>query len=165
MEEVPAIHQNGVITQYEVEYNQSTFDSVPTTQNIIVDSTMAVLTGLEEYVEYSIQVRGYTGVGSGPYSDAMNMTTNQDGELFVCNSYSSILLLIFLQSPVPSSFPMNMSATTLSASEIRVNWTTFPEIDHNGIITNYEKSSSTRVWLLLLIHQVTQCLSHQIQPL
>ena len=99
---VPAIDQNGVITQYEVEYNQSTFDSVPTTQNIIVNPTMAVLTGLEEYVEYSIQVRAYTSVGPGPYSDAMNMTTNQDGELFVCNSYSSILLLHFLT--ISSSF-------------------------------------------------------------
>ena len=78
-EEVPAIDQNGVITQYEVEYNQSTFDSVPTTQNIIVNSTMTVLTGLEEYVEYSIRVRAYTSVGPGPYSDVVTVTTNEDG--------------------------------------------------------------------------------------
>ena len=78
-EEVPAIDQNGVITQYEVEYNQSTFDSVPTTQNIIVNSTMAVLTELEEYVEYSIRVRAYTSVGPGPYSDVVTVTTNEDG--------------------------------------------------------------------------------------
>ena len=79
---VPAIDQNGVITQYEVEYNQSTFDSVPTTQNIIVNSTMTVLTGLEEYVEYSIQVRAYTSQGPGPYTDAIYVTTDEDGKAF-----------------------------------------------------------------------------------
>ena len=78
-EEVPAIDQNGVITQYEVEYNQSTFDSVPATQNKIVNSTMTVLTGLEEYVEYSIQVRAYTSVGPGPQSNVTFVTTDEDG--------------------------------------------------------------------------------------
>ena len=63
-----------------MEYNQFTFDSVPTTENMIVNSTMAVLTGLQEYVDYSIRVRAYTGVGPGPYSDVMNVTTNEDGK-------------------------------------------------------------------------------------
>ena len=79
-EEVPAIDQNGVITQYEVEYNQSTFDSVPATQNKIVNSTMTVPTGLEEYVEYSIQVRAYTSVGPGPYSDVVMERTEENGK-------------------------------------------------------------------------------------
>ena len=78
-EEVPAIDQNGVITQYEVEYTQSTFVSVPMTQTITVASTMAALTGLEEFVEYSIRVRAYTSVGPGPYSDAVMETTDEDG--------------------------------------------------------------------------------------
>ena len=76
---VPPIDQNGVITQYEVEYTQSTFASVPMTQTITVTSTMAVLTGLEEFVEYSIRVRAYTSVGAGPYSDAVVERTREDG--------------------------------------------------------------------------------------
>ena len=78
-DEVPAIDQNGIITQYEVEYNQSTFDSVPTIQNMTVNSTMAVLTGLQEYVEYSIRVRAYTSEGPGPYSDDEIQRTEEDG--------------------------------------------------------------------------------------
>ena len=39
---------------------------------------------------------------------------------------------------VPSGFPMNITATALSPTKIRVNWTTFPMIDHNGNITSYE---------------------------
>ena len=80
-EEVPAIDQNGVITQYEVEYTQSTFTSVTMTQTVTVASTMAVLTGLEEFVEYSIRVRAYTSVGPGPYSDAVVETTDEDGRV------------------------------------------------------------------------------------
>ena len=48
------------------------------------------------------------------------------------------MYILSFPTPVPSGFPMNLSAVTLSSSEIMVNWTTFPEIDHNGILTSYE---------------------------
>ena len=80
--EVPAIDQNGIITQYEVEYNQSTFNGATMYSTITVDSsTLTVdLTGLEEYVEYSIRVRAYTSVGAGPYSDVVIERTQEDGK-------------------------------------------------------------------------------------
>ena len=79
---VPVIDLNGVITQYEVEYNQTTFSEVSTT--LMVDLTgsttlMVDLTGLEEYVVYSIRVRAYTSVGAGPYSDVVMEGTQEDG--------------------------------------------------------------------------------------
>ena len=79
-EPVPPIDQNGIITQYEVEYNQSSFD-INTTQTVRVDSssTMVQLTALHEYVNYSIQVRAYTEVGDGPYSDDIYERTLEDG--------------------------------------------------------------------------------------
>lgn len=40
--------------------------------------------------------------------------------------------------PVPSGFPFNITATTISSSMINVTWETFPDIDHNGILTQYE---------------------------
>ena len=78
--EVPAIDRNGIITQYEVAYTQTTFDG-NTFQSVMVNSTstMTLLTGLHEYVEYSIQVRAYTSVGPGPYSDAEFERTLEDG--------------------------------------------------------------------------------------
>ena len=77
---VTAIDQNGVITRYEVEYNQTRFSEVSMYNTTTVDSTtlMVDLTGLEEYVEYSIRVRAYTSVGAGPYSDVVTITTNED---------------------------------------------------------------------------------------
>ena len=71
---VSAIDQNGVITQYEVEYNQTTFNEVSMYNTTTVNSTtlMVDLTGLEEYVVlYIIRVRAYTSVGAGPYSDVV----------------------------------------------------------------------------------------------
>ena len=81
-EEVPAIDRNGIITQYEVEYNQSTFSGATMYNTTTVDSsTLTVdLTGLEEYVEYSIRVRAYTSVGTGPYSDIVIERTQEDGK-------------------------------------------------------------------------------------
>ena len=45
---------------------------------------------------------------------------------------------------------MNLSAVTLSSSEIMVNWTTFPEIDHNGILTSYEVQFNQTVGIFSL---------------
>ena len=78
-EPVPATDQNGVITQYEVEYNQTTFSEVSMYNTTTVNSTtlMVDLTGLEEDVEYSIRVRAYNSVGAGPYSNVVVETTQE----------------------------------------------------------------------------------------
>ena len=80
-----AIDQNGVITQYEVEFNQTTFSEVSMYNTTTVNSTtlMVDLTGLEEYVVYSIQVRAYTSVGAGPYSHVVMETTQEDGLFYL----------------------------------------------------------------------------------
>ena len=48
--------------------------------NTTVNSTtlMVDLTGLEEYVLYSIRVRAYTSVGAGPYSGVVMERTQKD---------------------------------------------------------------------------------------
>ena len=86
----PPIDQNGVIAQYEVEYNQTTFSEVSLYNGTIVSSTtlMVDLTGLDEDVEYTIRVRAYTSVGAGPYSVLVTVTTNEDCK----NYYKNVLL-------------------------------------------------------------------------
>ena len=78
---IPAIDQNGVIAQYEVEYNQTTFSEISMYNTTTVNSTtlMVDLTGLEEYVVYSIRVRAYTSVGAGPYSGVVMERTQENG--------------------------------------------------------------------------------------
>ena len=78
---VPPIDQNGVITMYQVLYHQpqETFEGRIGTETVNVTGLAATLTGLQEYVEYSISVRAYTSVGAGPYSDGVVERTNEDG--------------------------------------------------------------------------------------
>ena len=89
-EEVPAINQNGIITMYEVQYIPlETFGGQISTTTVNDTNTsllFIVLTGLEEYVQYSISVRAYTSVGPGPYGDPVPERTNSDGMLG--NNYS-----------------------------------------------------------------------------
>ena len=79
---VPEISRNGIITQYEVEVNQSTFDEVPSTRLTTTNGSvlMVELGGLEEYVEYTIRVRAYTSEGPGPFSVARMNRTWEDSE-------------------------------------------------------------------------------------
>ena len=80
---VPAIGQNGIITEYEVDYSQMEFMEIAMYNTTRVNSTTfsTVLTDLLEYVEYSVRVRAYTSAGNGSYSDIVLVTTNQDGKL------------------------------------------------------------------------------------
>ena len=79
---VSEIDRNGIITQYEVEFNQSTFNEISTSNLTTTNGSqlMVELEGLEEYVEYSVRVRAYTSVGPGPFSVAMVSRTLEDGE-------------------------------------------------------------------------------------
>ena len=79
---VPEIDRNGIITQYEVEFNQNTFSEISlsnlTTTNGL--QLMVELEGLEEFVEYTVRVRAYTSVGPGPFSVAVMNRTLEDSE-------------------------------------------------------------------------------------
>ena len=59
---------NGIITRYRVRYRisgSSNNTSQDTTNNI----SMYTVTGLASITEYVFEVRAFTRVGSGPYSD------------------------------------------------------------------------------------------------
>ena len=81
-EPVPEIDRNGIITQYEVEFNQSTFNEISTSNLTTTNGPqlMVELEGLEQYVEYTIRVRASTSVGPGPFSVAVMNRTLEDGE-------------------------------------------------------------------------------------
>ena len=79
---VPLIRQNGIITQYEVEFNQSAFSEISLSNTTSVGGLAleVVLTGLEEVVNYSIRVRALTNEGPGPYSPSESATTLEAGK-------------------------------------------------------------------------------------
>ena len=83
-EEVPAINRSGLIITYEVQYVPlQTFNGQISTNFTSTSQLNTTLTGLQEYVEYSISVRAYTSVGPGPYSDGVVNRTLEDCKLLV----------------------------------------------------------------------------------
>ncbi len=77
---VPDVHQNGIITMYEVQYEPlETFDGQIRTQTVNVSAVMMIVTlqHLQEFVNYSISVRAYTSVGEGPYSSEVTAMTQR----------------------------------------------------------------------------------------
>ena len=77
------IDQNGIIINYEVQFEPLQFTEELQTETINTTNLTASITGLEEYVQYNISVRAYTSVGPGPYSDPVTERTLEDRKL-VC---------------------------------------------------------------------------------
>lgn len=137
---VPAIHQNGLITQYDIEYNQSTFLQLSSslTETVAADNMSILLNGLEEYVIYSVRVRGHTSIGAGPYSSSQLIQTLEDGILFSLFFPTMHHEMYVPLLAVPSGYPVNIMFTPLSPTEVRLQWGPVSEIDRNGIVTRYE---------------------------
>ena len=76
------IQRNGMIARYEVQFNQSALSEISqmNSTETVAPNMMLLLENLEEFVEYSVAVRAYTGIGAGPFSPAVNNQTFEDGE-------------------------------------------------------------------------------------
>jgi len=87
-EEIPRIDQNGEILEYQVLYQPSTNFSgqIASVQMEIVPASQLNITidGLEEFLLYSVSVRGGTLAGFGPYSTELQITTAESGMLLLC---------------------------------------------------------------------------------
>jgi hypothetical protein len=67
---------------YEVLYEPlETFSGAIMSNTTVVNGETrdALLTGLEEFVHYSISVRAFTSVGEGPYSNDISLLTPPAG--------------------------------------------------------------------------------------
>ena len=89
---VDAIDRNGIITHYEVQFNQTTLlvgepltDAVNTTLN----DTNFTLTNLEEYVQYTVTVRAFTMAGVGPYSSFPDSARTDEAGVFKYMFYTT----------------------------------------------------------------------------
>ena len=75
---MPPIHRNGIITKYEVVFNQSTTDAIPLYGTNTNGTCLSAIVGpLQPFITYKISVRAYTIVGAGP-EDPMAITTTSD---------------------------------------------------------------------------------------
>ena len=82
-QEVPPIHQNGIITMYTVYYSpMETFNGTigPNLTNVSASQFSVRLLGLEEFVNYSIAVQAFTEVGSSNFSEEIVLSTLDNGK-------------------------------------------------------------------------------------
>ena len=89
--------RHGNITLYGVRFSSSDFmDSVNQTFNTSSgDETSLEVTGLEEYANYTIEVRAYTAVGPGPYSNRVDVRTLPDSECITVYVYVCIVCFVY----------------------------------------------------------------------
>jgi len=80
--ELACQEHNGVITHYEVRYNTSDFneDKSLTLNTTMGDDTSLLIEDLEEFGNYTIEVRAHTAIGAGPYSSPMDVQTLPDSK-------------------------------------------------------------------------------------
>ena len=80
-EELRGFDENGIITNYEIEFEPLDFPADIFTDTITTANLSIVIADLEEFVNYNISVRAYTSVVPGPYSDPVTVRTFEDGNI------------------------------------------------------------------------------------
>ena len=103
---------NGIITTYELMYSKNGGNLVAVNYTTLMDSFSIVLNNLDPFSTYNIQVRAYTSVGAGNFT---NRSVRTD--------------------PAPSSPPTNINATAITQTSLVLNWS--PPDDPNGNIEGY----------------------------
>ena len=98
--EPPFSEQNGILTKYRVTWRGLERDTEERLEDIPVNSTSNtsyVLTDLDAYTSYEVNVSSYTSVGAGPISST-SVTTLQDSEWNLIVFLSVSLLFIIYQN-------------------------------------------------------------------
>ena len=91
--------QNGILTKYRVTWRGLERDTEERLEDISVNSTSNtsyVLTDLDAYTSYEVNVSSFTSVGAGPTSST-TVTTLQDSELNLIVFLTVYLLFIINQ--------------------------------------------------------------------
>ena len=102
---IECIERNGIITGYTVVFQEQGRANVP---GNIVDRTFSA-TELTPFTNHTFQVAGVNDVGTGPFTDIITITTDEEGFVFIVSndvtlSISTQFLVLCLTSlPCPSS--------------------------------------------------------------
>ena len=78
-----AADQNSALTVYTVYYQAvggNFNDGASKQKTVVAPLSEAVLTGLEEYVEYNISISASTSIGEGPFSASILVRTAEAGK-------------------------------------------------------------------------------------
>ena len=87
----PLVHHNGPILSYIIRYFPSNESDMTQDSHVTADGGEAIqrktLSNLEPFTRYSFRVSAVNAAGAGPFSVAVEGTTEEDGEyLFIIGS-------------------------------------------------------------------------------
>ena len=87
----PLVHHNGPILSYIIRYFPSNESDMTQDSHVTADGGEAIqrktLSNLEPFTRYSFRVSAVNAAGAGPFSVAVERTTEEDGEhLFIIGS-------------------------------------------------------------------------------
>ena len=121
---------NGVITVYHILITEVLTGTV---FNFTSTTTSFIVPGLHPYYVYDCIISAFT-VGNGPYSQAVRITTPEDG-MFLCAN-SSVMHTFFLFS-VPSGNPVNFGGNATTSRSAVISWDPPAADQWNGVIILY----------------------------
>ena len=84
-EPVSLIDRNGIITHYEVAFNQSIIDTLPLSGSSVNDTALSATVGpLQPFIEYTLSVRAFTSVGAGPFNPTAHVAMSDPSGMPQC---------------------------------------------------------------------------------
>uniref|UniRef100_A0A8D3EAA9 Receptor-type tyrosine-protein phosphatase S n=1 Tax=Scophthalmus maximus TaxID=52904 RepID=A0A8D3EAA9_SCOMX len=115
----PVELQNGIITQYTIQYAAAEGEDTTTHQiaSIPSESSQYLLENLEKWTEYNVTVIAHTDVGAGPESLPQLIRTEED---------------------VPSGPPRKVEVEAVNSSSIKVIWRSPMPTKQHGQIRGYQ---------------------------
>ena len=128
----PFNHQNGQIQSYSiiVTYPLSGLQKLLSTNSSYTNFTIG---GLQPYSNYFFSIAAET-ISLGPYSDTVNISTVEGGELKLVHSWSTLLSQSLLIA-VPTTAPENVTIMVINATTIYLSWEGV--ITRVGILRDY----------------------------
>ena len=135
-----SVPSGSVVTGFEVRWQRDTSVGCSNEDEDTISETGVFFTlsyqisGLEPGNRYTITVTVSSAAGTAPASNSVTGTTLEIGERDRPNQF--LLCCVFL-STAPSAGPASVTAGTVTANSITVQWEEVPCLHRNGEITGY----------------------------
>ena len=133
-----SVPSDSVVTGFEIRWQRDTSVGCSDEDEDTISETGAFFTyqisGLEPGNRYTITVTVSNAAGTAPASNSVTGTTLETGER---ERLIYLLPMICAPSTAPSAGPASVTAGTVTANSITVQWEEVPCLHRNGEITGY----------------------------